>query len=201
MSNINANAVDALYPIAGKDNNSQGFRDNFAAIKDALAIAKTEISDLQAKAVLTGELGVEPLTPAVNDLDTSLIQNGLHKQFYPVFADRGASQTTTTVDASNGPVQKFTAHDGDTFNFLWGNWGSSTTRCPSIRLMFKTTSGTAHINFGGTVNVHTSEVSGTIVPESAVTLPLAINSTNYTVVEAWTTDEGSHVYIHKIGTF
>jgi len=33
MSNINPNNINAAYPVAGVDNDSQGFRDNFTNIK------------------------------------------------------------------------------------------------------------------------------------------------------------------------
>ena len=32
-SNINPNNIDTAYPVAGQDNDSQGFRDNFTNIK------------------------------------------------------------------------------------------------------------------------------------------------------------------------
>lgn len=47
MSNINFTAIDVTYPIAGINNNSQGFRDNFTAIKNGLAEAASEINTLQ----------------------------------------------------------------------------------------------------------------------------------------------------------
>lgn len=46
-SNINYEAIDATYPIAGVDNSTQGFRDNFTAIRNGLATASNEIGDLQ----------------------------------------------------------------------------------------------------------------------------------------------------------
>jgi hypothetical protein len=46
-SNINYASVDEDFPVAGQDNDSQGFRDNFATIKSSLASAKSEITDLQ----------------------------------------------------------------------------------------------------------------------------------------------------------
>ena len=49
-SNINTDALNANYPVPGVDNTSQGFRDNFANIKNNLDAASTEISDLQNKA-------------------------------------------------------------------------------------------------------------------------------------------------------
>ena len=51
-SNINANNIDGTYPIAGVDNDSQGFRTNFTNIKNNMSYAATEISDLQSKVVL-----------------------------------------------------------------------------------------------------------------------------------------------------
>lgn len=47
MSTIVYDTIDATYPVAGQDNNSQGFRDNFGLIKNALNVAKTEIGNLE----------------------------------------------------------------------------------------------------------------------------------------------------------
>ena len=209
MSNINANAIDALYPIAGRDNNSQGFRNNFAAIKTALAVAADEVGDLETKSIVSAQLGNGVTTAVENNLNTSAIKNGIYSEFNPKYAPRGSSTSTTTIDLSNGPVQSFTVHDGDLFNFSWGNWPTEANpqpwpvdaprRCVSVRLMFKTQTGTAQITFGGTVT--NGSVSGTLVPESNVTLPLTVNSTSYTVFDAWTVDEGDFIYIHNVGVF
>jgi hypothetical protein len=55
-SSINPNNIDTTYPVAGQDNDSQGFRDNFTNLKTALTYAKSEIEDLQSKAVLKSAL-------------------------------------------------------------------------------------------------------------------------------------------------
>jgi len=47
-STINTTNIDENYPVAGQDNDSQGFRDNFLAIKTGLGVAKNEITDLQS---------------------------------------------------------------------------------------------------------------------------------------------------------
>ena len=47
-SQINVTNINATYPIPGRDNDSQGFRTNFGAIKIALAQATTEINELYA---------------------------------------------------------------------------------------------------------------------------------------------------------
>ena len=55
-SSINPNNIDGNYPVAGQDNDSQGFRDNFTNIKNNLTFSKSEIEDLQSKAILTSAL-------------------------------------------------------------------------------------------------------------------------------------------------
>ena len=46
MSQIISVDIDENFPVAGQDNDSQGFRDNFSVIKNSLATAKAEISEL-----------------------------------------------------------------------------------------------------------------------------------------------------------
>lgn len=46
-SNITYSTIDENYPVAGVDNDSQGFRDNFNVVKTAFTTASTEITDLQ----------------------------------------------------------------------------------------------------------------------------------------------------------
>ena len=45
---ITYQTIDGAYPVAGIDNDTQGFRDNFTIIKDGLAQAQSEISSLQS---------------------------------------------------------------------------------------------------------------------------------------------------------
>ena len=60
-SSITTTNIDTTYPVAGQDNDSQGFRDNFTNIKTALDTASTEITDLESKAVLKAALSGESL--------------------------------------------------------------------------------------------------------------------------------------------
>ena len=65
-SAINPNNIDGAYPVAGQDNNSQGFRDNFTNTATNFQYAADEISDLQAKAVLKSALvGTTPAAHVV----------------------------------------------------------------------------------------------------------------------------------------
>jgi hypothetical protein len=54
-SNIDPNTINAQFPVEGQDNPSQGFRDNFSAIKNNFIAANLEISSLQATTIgMTG---------------------------------------------------------------------------------------------------------------------------------------------------
>lgn len=46
-SNINPNNINGNFPVAGQDNDSQGFRDNFTNILNNFSFASSEITDVQ----------------------------------------------------------------------------------------------------------------------------------------------------------
>ena len=51
-SNINVTDLDITFPVAGQDNDTQGFRTNFTVIKNNLNTAATEVTNLQANVAL-----------------------------------------------------------------------------------------------------------------------------------------------------
>ena len=69
--------MNTNYPVPGVNNNSQGFRDNFAAIKTNLNAAGTEITDLQNKVVVKQALANSTLN---NDMANTLISNALRSE-------------------------------------------------------------------------------------------------------------------------
>ena len=71
-SSIDPNNIDGAYPVAGQDNNSQGFRDNFTNTKTNFQYAADEITDLQAKVVLKQALTGTTLD---NDMLGSVLAN------------------------------------------------------------------------------------------------------------------------------
>jgi hypothetical protein len=74
MSNINPQSIDGTYPIAGQDNNSQGFRDNFTNTVNNFTFAAAELTDLQNNAVLKAALGsVGQSGTPTNDLNYAYI--------------------------------------------------------------------------------------------------------------------------------
>jgi len=93
-SQINTTSLDATYPVAGVDNDTQGFRDNFSNIKDNLDFAKTEIDDLQANAARTD---------AASNFNNNNVSNA------NLIATTEESYTTpNVVDAVEGALIRFT---------------------------------------------------------------------------------------------
>lgn len=100
-SNINPFNIDGTFPVAGQDNNSQGFRDNFTNIRNNFSFAKTEIENLQQNAVLkSGGTGV-------NNMDGSSIEN-------VVLANYRDRLITVTPDVASGTFS-MDVNEGSTF--------------------------------------------------------------------------------------
>ena len=53
---VNPFNINGNYPIAGQDNDSQGFRDNFTNIKNNFIFIKQEVEDMQSKVILKSAL-------------------------------------------------------------------------------------------------------------------------------------------------
>jgi hypothetical protein len=102
-SAINTNSINVNYPIAGVNNSSQPFRDNFAAISNNFTTAASEISDIQSKAILKAALVGTTLN---NDMANAQISNALTLGFRASTFDLGSNlANTVTIDLTNGDVQ------------------------------------------------------------------------------------------------
>lgn len=124
MSQINTNGINVNYPVPGENNNSQGFRDNFAQIRTNLNTASTEITDLQTKAVLKAALTDSVLN---NDMANTLISNASVRSFRATTYNMGNSLSgTVLVDVSRGDVQYGAITGNVTLQF--GGWAPTNTQ-------------------------------------------------------------------------
>lgn len=119
-SNINPNNIDGSYPVAGQDNNSQGFRDNFTNTKTNFQYAKNEINDLQNKALLKAAL-------TGGTLDNNMNDNLIYAAKVQDFSFTRVAQTTTsgtvTLNYASGHYQTVTPTASITLAF--SNWPAS----------------------------------------------------------------------------
>ena len=117
-SNINPNNIDGTYPIAGQDNNSQGFRDNFTQTKVNFQYAASEITDLQNNAVLKSALTGSTLN---NDMGGSLLSNATIQDFAATVVELGSVSGTCTINYASGHYQTVTISSAITLAFT-SNW-------------------------------------------------------------------------------
>ena len=141
-SQINNENIDSTYPVAGQDNDSQGFRDNFASIKTNFGYTKTEIEDLQSKAILKSALTGSTLS---NDLGGSNISNGTLTNVHGTSYSQTV-QTTGDINIANGSLQVFTVNDDATLTFT--NW-PGTGKYANVRTHFR--SGVSAVSVGNDV--------------------------------------------------
>jgi len=201
------NTITTNYPVAGQDNDSQGFRDNFTAIRAALSVAGDEITDLQTNGV--------DVTQSVNNLQGTTLVNGLYNQFSGTFlpltqsANTVPNYLTMSADFTLGAVQQFTIkYTGTQINFT--NWPVNNTPVganyhSSLKIIVKPvdTVSTRTITFGaslgGAVKRATGDAQLTQVSATA-TMTLSQAGLTY-VLEAWTVDSGQTVFLRTVNTY
>lgn len=189
-SQINFAAIDVTYPIAGQDNDSQGFRDNFSATQTALAAAKGELEALQSKALLKGNLTSNETV--VNDMLGSSLKNGAFVDFHGKAYPAGEKTTTTTIDIRDGDMQMFSIRGNITLSFA--QWPTTNLYAKVKIKLVNASSATVYTPILAASN-------GTIVYDREFpSLALAIDGTPK-VIEAWTHDGGTTVYVRAAGEY
>ena len=104
-SNINPNNIDTAYPVAGQDNDSQGFRDNFTNIKSNFTAAQQEIENLQSNVIVKNPLDGE----SVNNLDGTPISGAKIQDFRETVNQIGTpSDTNQTLNYKAGHYHTLT---------------------------------------------------------------------------------------------
>jgi len=181
-SNIKYTTINENFPLAGQDNDTQEFRDNFNIIKTSLGDAYTEITALQAN---TAKLN------ATNEFANTVISGGVLKANKKKKHSGGlANQVATTIDFLNGEYQiyGFTADvTVDFLNFPTDNLGKVT-----LELYGNDQNRTlTFLASGGTV----------IKKPASFPSPFVINSsTNPYFVEVWRHSSGV-IFLNYLGQF
>ena len=124
-SNINPNNIDGAYPVAGQDNNSQGFRDNFTNTSTNFQYAADEITDLQNNAVLKAALVGTTLN---NNMGGSILSNAQLQDMSETVVPLGTLSGTITINYSLGSYQTVTTNGAQSWAFTnWQAAGVATT--------------------------------------------------------------------------
>lgn len=186
-SQIDVSNIDALYPVAGVDNDTQGFRDNFSNIKVALSRANVEITDLQTRSVVVADENNDPVT---NNLLGSAIVNGFYSQLTGVTHNPSSVPSSIDISLDDGPLQVFTLSTNTTLRFT--NWPS--TGFAAVRVHFRSNGVAVYTPTLATEN------GGNIVYQSNFpSLAVPVTQT-HKAIEAWTFNGGATVFIRYLGS-
>jgi hypothetical protein len=180
-SSITTSSIDATFPVAGQDNDSQGFRDNFSQIKTQFDTANTEITSLQANRAATNA------STSFNGHDVTQINlRDWHQRVNALGTVSGAQ----SIDLNDGNVVTLTTSGATTISFT--NWPKEDDG---------TTNTYATVKF-----ILTKGTGSDTITLTGVTLPMDISGDDSTafsfparksvfVFECFSADGGSNIYM------
>lgn len=119
-SQINPNNINGAYPVAGQDNNSQGFRDNFTNTSTNFDYAAQEITDLQNKVIVSSQLVGGASLATQNNMLNSPLTNALVANFAYTTAGVGTVSGAFNVNYAAGHYQTVTLGASSSLGFT--NW-------------------------------------------------------------------------------
>jgi hypothetical protein len=120
-SNIQPYNIDGTFPVAGQDNSSQGFRDNFTNTRNNFLFAQSEITDLQQKVLVTAALNGQSI---LNDMAGTKITRPQLSAWTQSLYNFGAVSGGATLDFNQGNFQQIYTSGDISLNFA--NWPTST---------------------------------------------------------------------------
>jgi hypothetical protein len=183
-SNINPFNIDGTYPVAGQDNDSQGFRDNFTNTSTNFSTAYTEISDLQSKVLLKSALTGQSLN---NSMGGAAISGLALTGASYTFNNRGTLSGAVTLDFSTGNFQKIVSGGSLTLGF--SNWPATGTLGSMV--VWLNITNVAHTVTVGTTYSNLIDIVGADANTGVITFDTVGNY----LLEFITTDAGVTVLI------
>jgi hypothetical protein len=130
--------IDGTFPVAGQDNSSQGFRDNFTNIKNNFTFARNEITDLQDNVLLKSALSGSTLD---NDMAGAQLTRPQLKAWTEGLNNIGSTQGTVTISYLLGNAYKISTSDSITLSLV--DWPTSTGSYGSVVVWINVTN-TSH---------------------------------------------------------
>jgi len=187
-SNINANNIDGTYPVAGVDNDSQGFRTNFTNIKNNFTFAKNEINDLQDKVILKNALTGGSLD---NNMSNAILSSAQIKNFSETRIDIGTVSGNITLNHANGHY--ITVTTSGSISVAFSNLPAAGT-LGRIRLDISVTNIAHTLQLPAAVSLGTVGIAG----YNADTDTITFTETGTYVFEFTTDDAGTTIHINDL---
>jgi hypothetical protein len=185
---INPNNIDGTYPVAGQDNNSQGFRDNFTNTKTNFAYADNEITELQNKAVLKSALTGTTLN---NDMLGSLLSNATIQDFGATRLALGTISGSVGINYAAGHFQTVTT--GASISLAFTNFpAAGIAGVVSVQITVSNVGYT--VTLPAAVSVNTAGIQGLNVSTNVITFA-AIGAYTFQFI---TSDGGATITVNEV---
>mgnify|MGYP001350286088 CR=1 FL=1 len=192
-SNIISGTIDGAYPVAGVDNDTQGFRDNFTIIKTGLATAASEVTALQAN---TAKLN------ASNDFLGTDVTNANFSLNTEKYHNIGTVITGQNISFLNGPYQSAginLSEGSSTINFALADWPDRDHVAKmTVQLVGNDTAKTVTFTVDGGGTIKYSSNYPTVGGNPTATVD---SSTDPIIIDFWTYNQGTTVYAEYRGQF
>ena len=201
-SNINSAAINENFPVAGQDNDTQVFRDNFDTIKTSLLTAYTEITALQAATEGLALDAYDEVAAGIHGSDfnnriiySAVLQNSFERKF-----DGGDITAPLTIDYQNGNYQVYRIGANITVDFLNFPDGLGTSKNGKVTL---------ELYGDGTTRTITFSTSGATVIKKNATFPATFTLTsaessagagNPVIIEVWQ-NKSDRIFLNYVGQF
>ena len=191
MSNINYLSINENFPVAGQDNDTQVFRDNFDTIKTSLRVAKEEITDLESS---TARLDQS------NDFNGNIITNVTVQGSYIRKYEFGSPITNPTQEISflNGHYQIVRFSNNCALSFE--EFPTEVLDADSFGKVGKVT---LELYGDETARTITFSTSGSTVFKKSADFPVTLtvtSATNPVIIEVWQHDT-DNIFLNYVGEF
>lgn len=173
--------INDAYPVAGQDNNTQGFRDNFKNTKVSLELLDEDVNNLKLNSVV--------LTNPVNDFSNNIIKQAIFQDCGNVVFDTTTENQLgdVTLDYKNGSYQKYKINYG-THTFSVSNWPGTNRSGSMILSVVTATNSATYVNFSS-VNIYNYSTS---------TLPVLISGPNPAIFQLWSDGDSNNLYVKQL---
>jgi hypothetical protein len=193
---VNPFNINGNYPIAGQDNDSQGFRDNFTNIKNNFIFIKQEVEDMQSKVILKSALSGSSLD---NNFLGSQVKNIQTKNQSETVYDwgevGGATATEIQLDLALGNIHKLNATGAIKINSVIKNWPAA-LQYAKVVLYINISSITNTLELPSTLTTDTSGLPGLRVIASSKLITFT-DSGDY-IFEFTSVDSGTTVFVREL---
>ena len=173
---INFAAINENFPVAGQDNDTQVFRDNFDTIKTNFSAAKTEITDLQDNAARTD---------GDNDFLYNIVGSVTLQDAYLRKKDYGAAIVAGTQDISFKQAMYHVVKFGANTSLSFSEFPTGAVDATGLGQIGKAT---LELYGDGTTRTITFTTSGGTVIKKSPGFPGSVtvtSDTNPVIIEVW----------------